>query len=241
LSDPPLRQVVSRSVETGLRLSLREQRGVRLRATLAAFGSRNQDDILFVAGSRLGTGYFRNAGSTQRLGAELGADLSYGALDAFARYTLLRATFESKLVLPGADHPRARTDALGRRVIDVAPGDHIPGVPAHRAKLGAHVRVLDGLRIGAEAQLVSGVYFRGDEANLLDTLPSRVVVGADARYEPVPWLALFVDVENLFDSEHETFGVLGDASEVLPGVSDPRFVSPGAPLSIYAGLGARLD
>ena len=37
-----------------------------------AFAGRNFDDIIFIGGNRVGTGYFRNVGNTQRLGTELG-------------------------------------------------------------------------------------------------------------------------------------------------------------------------
>ncbi len=83
LSDPPLEQVVGRSVEAGVRgkLGARGLRRSLLEWSLAAFGARNADDIVFVAGSRVGTGYFRNAGSTQRLGAEAAIGGEVGPLE----------------------------------------------------------------------------------------------------------------------------------------------------------------
>ena len=43
-------------------------------------------------------------------------------------------------------------------------------------------------------------------------------------------------VNNLFDSNYSTFGVLGDASEVKAEWNDPRFRGPGAPRSGWLGL-----
>jgi len=71
ISDPPLDQVVSRSLELGVRTRMGESTRPWFAGSFAVFGTRNQDDILFVAGSRVGTGYFRNAGSTQRVSVVL--------------------------------------------------------------------------------------------------------------------------------------------------------------------------
>ena len=37
---------------------------------LSAYAGRNYNDIIFIGGNRVGTGYFRNVGNTQRLGTE---------------------------------------------------------------------------------------------------------------------------------------------------------------------------
>ena len=38
--------------------------------TLAVYAGRNYNDIIFIGGNRVGTGYFRNVGNTQRIGTE---------------------------------------------------------------------------------------------------------------------------------------------------------------------------
>ena len=44
-------------------------------------------------------------------------------------------------------------------------------------------------------------------------------------------------ITNLFDAEHATFGLLGEADEVLgDDYEDPRFLSPGAPRAAWVGL-----
>ena len=115
VADPPLNQVVTRAVELGVRGEHGRTRvGASARPryswSVAGFGSRNVDDIIFVAGSQIGTGYFRNAGQTQRAGMELDFGTNLGALEAYASYTLLRATFESELVLPAAPNPGLERD-----------------------------------------------------------------------------------------------------------------------------------
>ena len=59
---------------------------------------------------------------------------------------------------------------------------------------------------------------------------------AFTTYDLFDALQLFAKAENLVDAEYETFGVLGDPSEVLPGTSDPRFLSPGPPFGFWAGI-----
>jgi hypothetical protein len=43
-------------------------------------------------------------------------------------------------------------------------------------------------------------------------------------------------VNNLFDANYATFGVLGDATPVLPATTDPRFIGPGAPRAAWVGV-----
>ena len=67
-ADPPLKQVVARTVEAGLRGSF--GRGGRWNASL--FRTDNRDDLLFISNGRA-AGYFTNFGRTRRQGIELGA------------------------------------------------------------------------------------------------------------------------------------------------------------------------
>ncbi|HKU44499.1 MAG TPA: TonB-dependent receptor [Polyangiales bacterium] len=234
LSDPPLEQVVSRSVELGVRGRVgSDPRRPWLQTSLAAFGSRNQDDILFVAGERIGTGYFRNAGQTQRIGLEAAFSVDRGPLRFSASYTLLRATFESELDLPGDNHPSLDDDD---DALHVEPGSRLPGLPLHSVRAELAVRPARGLELGIAARGQSDQPFRGDEANLLDGVGGWVILDAYASYALFPELELFVRGQNLLDTNYSTFGVLGDPSEVFPSYSDARFYGPGAPLAVWAGF-----
>lgn len=240
LSDPPLAQVVTRSVEVGGRVAHELDANTALSASLALFVARSRDDILFVAGSRVGTGYFRNAGTTQRAGLESTASARIGRLHAHLRYQFLRATFESSLLLPGANHPEATATAEGD-VIAVDPGDRIPGLPVHALRVGADVEPFARLSVGAWVNLSSSQYHRGDEANLLPPLPGYATLNARGSVELSRWALLFVRLDNILDASFETFGLLGEPDEVIPGAEDPRYASPGPPRSLWVGLDLQLS
>ena len=235
LSDPPLEQVVTRSVELGARVAREIDADTRVSASLALFAARSAQDILFVAGSLAGTGYFRNAGTTQRAGIEASMSARLGRVDAYLQYQLLRATFESSLLLPGANHPDATTTPEGD-VIPVEPGDRIPSLPMCSLRVGADVEPVARLSVGAWINLDSSQYYRGDEANLLRPLPGYATLGARGSYELSSRMLVFVRVDNLLDTKLETFGLLGEADDVIPDAENPRFASPGAPRSAWAGL-----
>lgn len=234
VSDPPLKQVVSRSVELGARGSLPDVDGITsLKWSAAAFGSRNYDDIIFVsAGPTVGSGFFQNAGITQRLGTEVGLRGTAGFLRWYLNYAFVNATFESHLTISSPNNPAA--DANGE--IMVEPGDRIPGIPQHTAKIGAGTDITDDWSVSLETLLQSDQYYRGDEANLLDTVSGFAVVNLYSTYRITDWMEAFVEVNNLFDNDYETFGVLGDPTDVFPAFTGTQFVSPGAPIGAWAGL-----
>jgi outer membrane receptor protein involved in Fe transport len=239
ITDPPLKQVVSRSAELGVRLHAgAPEDGAWINGSLAAFGTRNHDDILFVAGSHVGTGYFRNAGETQRVGVELALRGAVGPVAWYAAYTLLRATFESELELP-RNQADADADAAGgdeRASQQVHKGSRIPGLPMHSVKAGVSVRITPPLEVSLSLIGQSSQPFRGDEANESPFLNGFVILNAQASYQLFKPLTLFVRAQNLLNTQYSTFGVLANPSEVLPGTSDPRFQGPGAPFGIFAGL-----
>ena len=91
--DPPLRPGRRRA---------RSKPGVRggpeprLAWNAGVFRADNRDDILFVAATQSGFGYFKNFGKTRRQGIELGASARVGALGVGARLTLLDATLRKQ-------------------------------------------------------------------------------------------------------------------------------------------------
>ncbi len=237
LTDPPLAQVVARTVEVGVRGLWRGAR-TTLDYTLAGFRTTTADDILFVtSGAVASRGYFANVGDTLRRGLEAGMlgrrqlGGRAGRIDGSLHYTLLRATFETPFVAPSANHPDAVAGA-----IPVPAGARLPGVPTHIAKLSLGWTSAFGLSVGGSALAQSGQFLRGDEANRLAPLPGYVVVNLRVAQQVSRPAAIFLVVSNVLDARYSSFGVLGNASEVLPGFDSPRFVGPGAPRAAWLGV-----
>ena len=92
-SDPFLEQVVTQTVEAGVRGNLSDN----LRWNLGVFRSINTDDILFVAEGTGSQGFFTNFGKTKREGAEFGLASATGNRFSWAfDYSYVKATFESE-------------------------------------------------------------------------------------------------------------------------------------------------
>jgi outer membrane receptor protein involved in Fe transport len=239
LSDPPLAQVVARTLEAGVRGALRRA-GLRLSYDLTAFQTVNSDDILFISsGVVANQGYFANVGQTRRQGIE--ADFTgsqrigkASRVEWGLHYTLTDATFRSPFTALSATHPDAVNGA-----IDVPAGAHIPSIPMHVGKLAATYVSGYGFSVGANLIADSSQFYRGDEANLLPRVPGFVIVNLRAEYRFREPLSVFVLADNLFNARDSSFGVLGDPSQVLPGETVPRFEGPGAPRAAWAGLDLR--
>ena len=65
-------------------------------------------------------------------------------------------------------------DANGN--IFVVPGDHIPGIPDFRFKLGAEYQITNPWKLGADLNIIGSQYLVGDEANQLPRVPAYWVV-----------------------------------------------------------------
>ena len=132
------------------------------------------------------------------------------------------------------------------RFLQVESGDRIPGIPQHSVKASLDINLHRQLRIGAEAIYHSSRYLRGDEANLDDRIDGYTIVNLLAEYRPLPTLRFFARVNNLLDTDYETFGLYGEPDEVLeddltaagldPDDVSSRFLSPGAPINGFIGI-----
>ena len=230
LSDPPLDQVVARSLEAGAR-----GRWLGMDWHVGLFQTTNEDDIVFIsAGALSNQGYFDNVGDTRRLGAEVsltGTGFDERLLWAL-HYTRLDATFRDSFTVTSPHNPAAIDGEL-----PVPSGSRIPGVPEDLLKVSADFAFTPQLRLGTELLYQSKQYLRGDEGNRLDPLDGYTVVNVGAEYRFNRHFMVFARVDNLFDAEYETFGLVGAADEVLGDeFEDPRFVSPAAPISGWIGV-----
>ncbi len=243
-SDPPhLKQVVSHTIETGLRgrFSLERLPG-GFTWNVGLFRTNLTDDIYGVA-TTVSTGFFQNIGTTRRQGVETGLSYKDETWSVFAAYSLVDATFQSALTLPSPSNPFA--DASGN--IQVRPGDRLPGIPLHRLKLGADYRITPSWTIGGTFTYVSDQFYRGDELNQNAPLPGYAVVNLHSSYTVTENFELFASIENLLDTHYATFGTFGDPTGIgAPGIPpgavtngpgvDNRFVSPAPPIGIFGGV-----
>ena len=235
LADPPLDDVVTHAFEAGARGIV-----AGMNYHVGLFHSINTDDILFQTTGRA-TGLFANVDETRRAGVELALNGSLGHLDWHAAYTRLEATFGQDFHVLSPNHRFA--DDEGE--ILVRSGSRIPGLPDQSLKLGADYAVGRGFQIGFDLVAHGTQHLRGDESNQLPGLPGYRVLDLRLTWQATPSAKLFLRIENALDEEYESFGLIGEApSEVeVPLFRDfenPRFVSPGAPRGIFAGVRLRL-
>ncbi|HYD49717.1 MAG TPA: TonB-dependent receptor [Terriglobales bacterium] len=239
VSDPPLDEVIARTGELGGRGKLRLG-AARLAWSVACYRTDLDDDILFVASPGFGRGYFRNAGRTRRQGIELDGSgrwqaRSWLAVDWFASYALIDATFRSGFRVASPNNP-----ATENGQIEVKRGDTIPSIPRHQLKLGIATTLISRLTLGTNLTGSSGQYLRGDEANLTAKTPSYWLLDVVARAALTEWFDLFLKVANSLDERYASFGTFAETAEIdlreAPAATDPRAYGPGPPVAFTAGV-----
>ena len=244
LADPPLRPVVSRTVELGARGRI--DRDTTWSAAL--FRTDLKDDLQFVSssGAAINAGYFQNVGGTRRQGLEFGAGTRLGALTLALRYSCIDATFRDGFVEHSPSHSTA--DANG--AITVRRGDRMPSIPRQALKLRAEVDPTPRWHAAANLQIASSIYARGDENNrdAGGRVPGYALLNLDAHYQVNPSLQLFARIDNVFDRRYANFGILGDNVFTGPGQrfdpAHPRsepFRGQGAPRGAWIGAQFALE
>jgi iron complex outermembrane receptor protein len=231
-ADPPLNQVISQTFEFGMR-GKGAIAGGALRWDVSAYRTDLDDDILLVATSINGFGYFRNAGETRRQGVD--ANIAWSTEDGWsfrAGYDWLSATFQTPLILPSVS-PAANAQGL----IFVSPGDRLPLNPVHRATVGVDY---DGLswRAGADLRAQSEEFLNGDESNQEPELSGRVTVDIHGAVSITENLELFAEIDNFFDAHYESSGAFTDLENLPPNfaLTDPRSVVPAPSRQFFIGL-----
>jgi iron complex outermembrane receptor protein len=257
IADPPLKQVVSHTIEGGLRGEFSGgaaaaeplprkapvkvvENGWRLRWGVSLFRTQNSDDIINIASlAAPGFGFFSNAGTTLRQGVEAKVDLTWHRWTAYANYTFVDATFRSTFDV---------NDPNTGNVLTVTPGNHIPAIPAHRLKIGTEYAVTDAWKIGGDLNYFGSQYLLRDETNIYPIVPAYWVVNLHTSYQLTKNIELFGLVQNLFNQHYYSAGTVFDPSgfnnSSSPGsnnlfsLNDPRSMLPGMPLAAYAGIRA---
>jgi outer membrane receptor protein involved in Fe transport len=242
-SDPPLRQVVSRTLEAGARA--RTASGLRWNATL--FRTMSYDDILFVSSSA-SSGFFTNFGKTRRQGLEAALERSQEKFSWALNYSLIDATYQSSAVL----FSQANSTADANGDIQVSPGNRIPGIPRHHLNAVVNYALTDRTTLGAGAVAVSRQFARGndnnrhqpDAVNFLGPgeIPGYALFNLNLDYKLDRRLQVFAKLANVFDRRYATAGALRQnffpgGNLAAPGAQvNETFYAPGAPRALWVGL-----
>jgi outer membrane receptor protein involved in Fe transport len=247
--DPPLKQVVSKSWEAGLRGEHKHWDGQRFTWSLGYFNTLNTDDILNVAATTTGRGYFLNAGDTLRQGFE--AAIGYQTLrwSAYASYAYVDATFRDDLILPAPNTPGAAECPITEEGDEeaacnfVTAGDNLPGIPNHRFKAGIQYWLTPQWKVGTDLVAASSQFFFGDEANNNDKLAGYSRVDLSTSYDFSENVQIYGLVKNLFDRRYGLYGTFFDTEEATEAaepqgltLTDPRSITPSQPFALYGGV-----
>ncbi len=245
--DPPLKQVVTKTWEAGLRGAW----SAHTHWSAGVFRAQSTDDLLFVAAPNANSfGYFKNFGQTLRQGLELGANHKQGAWQWTGHYTWLQATYQSAEVL-GGDANSSNQNGT----ITIAPGSRIPLMPQHILKLHADYAWTPTWRTGLGMTALGDMYARGNENNQHQSdgdtfLGSGKTAGyavfhATAQYAASPNTHWLLNVANLFNRHYASAAQLGPVAFGSNGQSfvssstreqHGMLVAPGAPRSVWLSL-----
>ncbi len=243
--DPPLEQVVSRTVEAGLRGGMPMGAG-RMTWGAGYFRTQNEDDILFVSSNVTGRGFFFNAGDTLRQGVETKVTYQDSVWNLYASYSYVQATYEDAIELQSPAHPLGEPCSADPETtcINVQPGDRLTNVPEHRIKAGAEYMVTPKWMIGGDVIASSGQYHLGDEINVLPKVGGYARVDFKSSYDVTENVQIFGFVNNVFDREYGLFGTLFETAETPTGpvgvdgfsFNNPRSIVPAQPITGYGGV-----
>ena len=236
VGDPNLQQVVSHTVEAGVRGTFSPFDGASLSYNLALFHTNLDNDIAFINSVTQGRAFFANIGQTRRQGVDVGAQLKTDRWLAYVAYTYISATFQSGFVEASGNNPAA--DANGN--LTIRPGNRLPGIPANQLKFGAYYKATDKWTVGASAIYASSAFLFGDEANLTPPLPGYFTMNLTTTYQLTKNVQLFAWAENITNARYYTFGTFSPTSSVFlaqaPGATNPRSFSPAAPIGGFGGV-----
>ncbi|MCH9765603.1 MAG: TonB-dependent receptor, partial [Alphaproteobacteria bacterium] len=234
--DPPLKQVVGRTAEIGLR-GQGSMGGGQFSWGAGLFRTLADDDILVVPdGAEI---FFVNGGDTLRQGVELFAKYSVEKQwSAYASYAFVDATLDE------CDTP----DAFGECAF-IRPGGRLPGIARHLFKAGAEVWLTPKWKVGADLVANSDrPFFRNAEGargpDRFDNLAGFTRVDLHTSYDVTKNIQVYGFVKNLFDREYGLYGTYFEADEVGdvdlalggPGFTDNRTISPSQPFAAYGGV-----
>ena len=228
--DPPLEQVVGRTVEAGLR-GQGSNGPDRFTWSAGLFRTLASDDILPITeDNRI---FFVNAGNTLRQGVELEATYETRKWSVYGNYAFVDATLD-KCTNP---------DDTGQCAF-LNSGDRLPGIPQHRFKAGVEYWVTSEWKVGTDLVAATNSPFFPNAEGSGDDLASYARVDLNTSYDVSKNVQLYGLVKNLFNSKYGLYGTYYEVDDVNdtdiaiggPGLTDPRTISPSMPFAAYGGV-----
>jgi len=259
-SDPPLKQVVAKTYDFGLRGKLPYD----MKWSASLYEAINHNDIQFQF-SNLNTnsssGFFHNVGRTKRQGLDLSLAGNINKLAWNASYSYIKATYDSSFEIAGEPN----SSRGGDDQITITKGNYIPGIPKHQFKLRAQYQVTPDWSIGTNIAAFSDRFLHGNENNqhqensaACSALASRdevacakgkspgfTIVNLDSQYNIGQGWQLWAKAINVFDQDYYSSGRLagnaftGAGNTFSTDKDDWRgaaFLSPGAPRAGWVGV-----
>jgi outer membrane receptor protein involved in Fe transport len=255
--DPPLKQVVAKTYDFGVRGDLTES----IKWNASIYQANNHNDIQFIrAPGSTSLGYYSNVGQTLRQGLDLGLS---GQMDKFrwnTSYSFIRATFDDGLTLLSGSNSSAADDGDDENQIFVKKGNRLPGIPAHQLKLRGQYQATPDWSIGANLIAFSSQYVMGNENNKhvanasncsngaveneaacgSGKISGYTVVNLDSQYNIGSGWKAFAKVINVFDQNYNVAGRLAetmfDSSAAYVGEIKSLGLIPGAPRAGWIGV-----
>jgi outer membrane receptor protein involved in Fe transport len=228
-SDPYLSQVVSQTLEGGMRW--KNDRGYNL--SVSAYQTINTNDIVFLAANTT-RGYFNNFAKTQYLGLDVNASKNWGTWRLNATYSYLKATYEATDELLGAE-----------REVSITPGTRMPGLPLHKLKIHVVWQATDQWVVGSSLIVSSSIVTQGNEDGYIGAtekgnaeVKGYTLLNLNTTYTVQKGFEVFGKILNVFDTRYETYGMLAADSLNTSGGEQTlsKFVAPGAPRTYMMGL-----
>lgn len=240
-ADPFLEQVVSQTIEVGMRW--RNERNYAL--AVSAYTTNNKNDILFTPVSA-GLGYFDNFSKTRYQGVDLSASKSWGVWSLRTQYSYLYATYQDTASLMSGD-----------RTMSITPGTRMAGLPMNTLKLHLDWRASEKLSLGASTVSTSRLITQGNEDGLVGIDDAAAPASADAStkgytllnlsatYKVEKGLEFYGKINNALNKRYETYGLIAANNFALDGSTlngtsgeqtVAKFVAPGATRSLWLGM-----
>ena len=242
--DPPLDQVVAKTLEFGARGRL--SNGIKWNA--AIYSAANHDDIIFVnASSASGAGYFSNVSKTKRQGVDLGLAFDINKASMNINYGFLLARYGSHIQLPNEVNSSASSD-----LISVNKGDYLPNIPKHHLKIRSDYKFSSRFKVGATVSAYTKSYMMGNEnqehdpgtgSGLQGETPGYALLNMDSEYNFKDGWNLYFKAINVLDQAYYTGGRLAESSvqtsdRLHNGDEGDSVASliPGSPQAAWIGL-----